>query len=177
MQNVETIYADKEQTSTDEQIIDANACWFCDETAADNVWTAEIYLHKLLNTHLGLSGNKYEYLVLKRFIPCCRTCSRRHEKAQKRRRSLMNLGGIVGFIAGFVIPFVIALKLETVPNKDFNIVVVTAMFGGAVLGVILGYLLAHKIASSSSTKPQAYAKQHPVIKPFIEQGWGIGKPE
>ena len=89
----------------------------------------------------------------------------------------MTLGGIVGFIAGFVIPFVIVLNLEIAPDKDFNTFVVTAMFSGAVLGVILGYLLAHKIASSSSTKPQAYAKQHPVIKPFIEQGWGIEKPE
>ena len=102
-----------------------------------------------------------------------------HENADKWSSNLMILGGIGGFIAGLVLPFVIFLNLQITPDKDFNGIVIFSMFGGAVSGVILGYLLGQKIAFAFApgTKPQTHAKHHPLIRPLIEQGWRLGKPE
>lgn len=178
MQNTETIYADKVSAQMHEQTLNPDICWFCDKPAAEKE-SAAIYLNKYQNARLGLTGNTYQYLVLSRHIPCCRVCRRTHEKARKWSGSLMIPGGIGGFIAGLVLPFVIFLNLQITPDKDFNGIVIFSMFGGAVSGVILGYLLGQKIAFASApgTKPQTYAKQHPLVRPLIEQGWRLGKPE
>jgi hypothetical protein len=178
MQNVGKIYADKVSAQMDGHTLNPDICWFCDKPVAEKE-SAEIYLNKHQNTHLGLTGNTYEFLVLSRSIPCCRICRRTHERADKWSGSLMIPGGIGGFIAGVALPFVIFLNLQITPDKDFNGIVFFSMVGGAVSGVILGYLLGQKIAFAFApgTKPQTHAKQHPLIKPLIEQGWRLGKPE
>src|SRR5215203_2213995 len=178
MQNVKSIYADNVQVQMDKADINSTICWFCDKIDTEDDKT-EIYLQKLLNTNIGLTGNKYEYLVLSRRIPCCRTCRRTHENARKWSSNLMTLGGIAGLVAGLILPFVIFLNLQITPGKNFNTIVICAIFGGIVSGVILGYLLGRKIAFAFApdTKPETYAGQHPLIEPLMSEGWRIGKPE
>jgi len=176
MQNVEKFYADNAQTKTDKAGLNSTICWFCDKTIAEDE-SAEIYLHKFRGVSMGLTGNTYEYLVLSRRIPCCRICSRTHENTRQWSRRLMILGGIAGFIVGLILPFVIVLNLEVPPDKEFGTIVLLTILGGTVCGAILGYLLGHKIAFAPGTKPETYARQHPLIEPLMGEGWKIGKPE
>lgn len=166
------------QEIIDEQTLSSNICWFCNKPTAEKRWAAEVYLHRNYNTEFGLTGQRHQWEELKRKIPGCQNFHQTHYKAKSLSVTFAWLGGIGGFFFGLVLPFFMTLKLNLQPTKDFNGIVLFSIFGGMVLGAILGYFSGRKIAFASSreTKPLKYAIHHPVIAVLIEQGWKFGKP-
>jgi hypothetical protein len=166
------------QERVDEITLSTNICWFCDKPKATKRCASEVYLHGNFRTEFGLTSHRHQWEELRRKIPCCLDCRMTHDKAKSWSSVFAWLGGISGLILGIVLPFFIYLKLDIKPTDNFNGVVLFSIFGGIVLGAILGYLSGRKLpfAFSRDTKPVKYATQHPVVASLIEQGWRFGKP-
>lgn len=180
MQNpyLDILRAEAAQQIIDEETLSSNICWFCDQPAAEQEWAEEICLHRDFTTEFGLTGRRHQWKELRRKIPCCQKCFRVHKRAESLSIFGAWVGGITGFILFLVVPLIIGARLKIQSLHGFDGIVPFLILAGVIASVIFGYRGGKNLAFSFSaeTKPVEHALQHPVITPFVEQGWNLGNP-
>ena len=136
-------------------------CFFCGRQPSDAAFTIKKDIYHLDKyTHLGIV-RRFEYTKLSVPIERCSSCAQFQKKEIKRRKTVITLWALAGFLIGLAIP---------------GAFLFTAILGGFI-GYIIELTRAKKYRKKQGLKglDLASLNSHPVLGQKLQSGWKLKK--